>query len=235
MIPKWLHTLLLDSGSKRLERDLWNHRITGNMLEISSVPRFERDPEHYRMAVIRIGQFLQSIDCKAAQEGLQPMIQSFPHLEQPHLVAVVRFFSSQEDTGPEQNRLEVSEPSINDPVLLMRSIASHYGLVLQPVPEPVHKLDSKRSGYPDTMDLFTEKDLSGHNQPLGPVHLLCSMNDNPFIWLKTGFWMERSYSFHHLFKDGSTPLVTERISIADRSRFGSLCGSCRFAQAAVLG
>ncbi|MEX0770832.1 MAG: hypothetical protein WD035_08870 [Balneolaceae bacterium] len=213
----------------RYNNKLWTYRLSGNMLEIMARPKYNQDPDLYRMAVIRSGQVLQAFYQQARLKNQRTMIQSFPNMEETSLVAVIRLLKPDEgaksktsDYFKNEQEPEESHPSMNPQTLI--AIASHYGMFL-------HPLCTDSSDLPKQELIFSELsiDLAGRS-----CFGLCSTSDNPFIWLKTGYWFERIRQLSESNGSLSMPSIHDEISKEKRSGMCFMFEDCPFVQALVL-
>src|SRR5690625_5312596 len=85
--------------------ELWHYRVSGNILELTVQLSSRRDRKGYRTAVISAGQAIRTLTSRLEELGHYTLIQSFPSLEHPELVASVRLYDrSEEHTSELQSR-----------------------------------------------------------------------------------------------------------------------------------
>ncbi|MEX0944735.1 MAG: hypothetical protein WDZ38_03610 [Balneolaceae bacterium] len=169
MLHEWI--LQIREDSHYYCSETWKYRISGNVLELSVPLEYTRKKEIYRCSVITVGQILKSLSCKIDQTGSHYLIQSFPNLESPALIASIRM----EDqliknvdpfpTLPEKCDFE-SEKS------KLITLSQKYQFELTQIEMPAQ------------LQPFTNEDPNRH------WFALTTTSDNPFIWLKLGNWKE---------------------------------------------
>lgn len=193
---------------------LWNYRFSGNTLEMMVTPDYTDDPEAYRKGVIQTGRVLQALESALTGSGRILQIQSFPSLEESRLVAVARL---QRTYGPGVNGNQLASDSPPLTESLLKSCASQLSLSYQQLPEEA--LDILKTG------IDIRSDLSSN----AVFFALCSPIDNPFIWLKTGKWIE---IVETVIPETSVRL-TYNLSITLRSDFASSLAYCNYVQAVI--
>ncbi|MEX0993929.1 MAG: hypothetical protein WD599_00280, partial [Balneolaceae bacterium] len=171
----------------RYNIDLWSYRLSGNILEIIAKPKYSQDPDHFRIAVIRSGQVLQSIYHQAMLKNQNAMIQSFPNMEETRLIAVIRLQKADKNMDSKQfDKLKYNRDSGNSQSYsssqILKAVASHQGMFLQPLQTNPSDLSKQEEILSDLSIELADKSCFG----------LCGTSDNPFIWLKTGYWVERN-------------------------------------------
>ncbi|MEX2600233.1 MAG: hypothetical protein WD355_01215 [Balneolaceae bacterium] len=168
---------------------LWTYRMSADTLDLYVLPKHRAEPGKYREAVVYAGQALQAISNEALQYAQNVMVQSFPNLGEPELVAHVRLIPNRSwRGGRSQSAPAVRIPAGQSLDQTLRSTASHYGMFL---------LNLKQKDLPEEpagrLKLFL-------NEEAKLFKAVCTMSDNPFDWLKTGQWIER---FHQLKEENS--------------------------------
>lgn len=178
MIRDTLQTL--NDQSDRYGAHLWTHRVSGNTLDLSVHPKHRSEPAKYRGAVIYAGQVLQAISQEAIDQGQSIMIQSFPNLGEPELIAHVRWFSARKSSNHDESEsLHSGLLSLQPFDNILRSTASHFGMF-------VLELDMQDPAIsPELVSIYPGNGSDTH------FRVLCTLSDNPFDWLKTGQWIER--------------------------------------------
>ncbi|MDZ7755423.1 hypothetical protein [Rhodohalobacter sp.] len=154
--------------------DYWKYNVSGNILELYVQKEYLEHEHEYRKAVISIGKVLQALRHKLTDKGHQYHIQTFPNLDNSALIAAVRILSKSPDnnsiTGPD------SDITIQDEKLLQVS------------------LESFARANQLTLHEIKSSDLSDVVIPAPDSNLnwfaLCANNNNPFIWLRVGYWQE---------------------------------------------
>lgn len=209
--------------------DLWTFRLSGNILEVIAKPKYSQDPDLYRMAVIRSGQVLQIIHQQAMLNNKKAMIQSFPNLEETSLIAVIRLLNSESryNSNQSDHLKNGQEPGETHPSLslqTLQAVASHFGMFL-------HPLRTDPSDLPKQEKILSDLsiDLGGHS-----CFGLCSTGDNPFIWLKTGYWIERNRELTEGNVSSSMPAIYDEIPKEKRSGMCFMFEDCPYVQALVL-
>lgn len=195
---------------------LWHYRVSGNILELIVQLSSRRDHGGYRTAVISAGQAIRSLTCRLEELGHYTLIQSFPSLEHPELVASVRLYNTYgiEKGKPAAQTAAESFCSIPELLTHLKKVASRHELNLLHAPEKLSPKDH----------------LACHSAEL---YLLTSRFDNPFYWLKTGYWREEAALILRNCRLNSRMLHTDISSFYDgiRYREGPLQNSC--VQAAI--
>lgn len=211
----------ITTSADRPDIALWDFRISGNILELSVIPDYNTNPDKYRMGIIQAGQVLYAIERLAVSSGQLAQIQSFPNIEASQLVALVRLHRSYDSfhkTHPNGLHQDLNTPVIT----LLKSIASHYGLFFQ------NQNGKELSRLLDIFHTDQKKIESG-----GYFYSLCSTMDNPFLWLKTGQWIER---VNQLIKENSSisaPDITFNLSKEKRESLNRAFPDCSYVQAIV--
>lgn len=202
---------------------LWDHRVAGNILELSVKANYRVEPEEYRRAVIKIGRVLQVIDHQAVLSGQSSQIQSFPSFEESQLVALVRLhkFLGLHTSLDKHNGKNV-DVSGTLPALL-QSIASHHGLFF-------HKNNGRST---DKFENYIHDEfnmIDSHES----YYSICTTTDNPFIWLKTGQWIERVRQLSDDDPSISFPAIKSSFSKEQRSGLNKAFDDCSYVQALVI-
>jgi len=213
---------IITSDPDRYDSNLWNYRISGNLLELSVNPDYAVNPEEYRMAVIRTGQILQAIDHHAYLGGQESRIQSFPNIEESQLVALVRLHRLY---GPSEGKSTSNGIKVDSKIpisTLLKSISSHYGLFFH---------NHNGSAVQVIQELF-ESDNQKIEQP-GRFYSLCTTMDNPFLWLRVGQWNERINQLLEENNSISISAITHKIAREQRESLNSAFVDCSYIQALV--
>jgi hypothetical protein len=213
---------IITSDPDRYDSNLWDYRISGNLLELSVNPVYSENPEEYRMAVIRIGQILQAIDHQAHLAGQESQIQSFPNIEESKLVAMVRLHRLYGSLDVKSRSNGLKSDSRIPISTLLKSISSHYGLFFH---------NHNGSAVQEIHELF-ESDNQKIVQP-GRFYSLCTTMDNPFLWLRVGQWIER---VNQLLEENHSVIIsaiTHKIKREQRVSLNSAFADCPYIQVLV--
>lgn len=168
----------------------WKYQLSANVLEIFVLQPYLKNRENYRCAVIHIGRVLQALTNLMERSGCQFLIQTFPNLEDSKLIAAVRI---QKKRGAEAAS-ESGTTRADTPALLMHIMkkeAIKQQLLLEDLPG--NPFPGHHSGCP---------------APVLKSFIITSTVDNPFIWLKTGYWLEMVYQTHQQHSDVKSPVIT---------------------------
>ena len=151
-----------------LKVDYWQVSKSGKVLEFRVVDDIDTNPEKYRLGIIQIGRIIYKFESFAKSKKSKPQIQLFPNLTENKLAATVYwpdFLSSaihlNPDTGPKNNLT----------LKTLHSISENYNL-------RVKSFDT---------------DIDSDSRPDSGLHTdvgLWSASNQPFIWLKTGQFIE---------------------------------------------
>lgn len=211
----------ISTSKDKFGKSLWDYRVSGNILELSVKPDYNNNPEEYRLGVIETGQVLQAIERQAILSGQVTQVQSFPNIDESQLVALVRLHRTYEtDDTARPNGLK---KGANTPAgTLLKSIASHYGLFFQ----------NKNAGD-DKIILETFHSDQKKIESNGNFYSLCSTVDNPFLWLKTGQWINRVNQLVEESSSMSDPVITLNIPKDKRSSLNIDFTDCSYVQALV--
>lgn len=165
MLTEWIEMI---KTQKRYRPELWRCTGAGSVVELSVEPSFGRFREEYRISVIHIGMALQAIVSSARKEGVPHHIQSFPNLENSQIVAVLRLSDSiRKGVSPTEPHSEDLSGKVSA-MQIMKKTANQLNLAMD---YPADITNSSTSEPPDRIRLL-------------------SQTDNPFTWLKTGYWIE---------------------------------------------
>ena len=177
MLKKWIENIKKQRDHYKC--DSWKYHISGNSLELSVLPAHSKNIENYRCAVINIGQVIQALAYQIEKSGLQFHIQSFPSLENPSLVATVRIDKKGNTRFYNTENIYTIVPDLvktEEICTMMKKIAERFQLRLE---------ESK----PEWVTDLTPADISEEPKQF----TLFSEYDNPFTWLKIGYWKEMIY------------------------------------------
>lgn len=191
-----LHQLIEDirASNSPGTTSLWGYRIAGNILECHVPPSCHPHKLEYRLAVISVGQAVLAVSNKIEELGYHSLIQSFPSLERPDLIASVRYFERQtaETAVPDGGKNNQGGGFPWHTLDFLNDEAERFELTIQPAPRNVPVPSPKSPGTADNSTLY----------------LLSSRFDNPFYWIKTGYWKENTTLI-----DQATGLVSKPLPI----------------------
>lgn len=169
------------ANSELCHTSLWYYRISGNILECSVHPSYHHNRKEYRSAVISVGEAILAVSKKLDDLGLLSLIQSFPSLGHPELIASVRYYERTNSDKSIPARQEIASESIQPAryIDLLSAEARRLDLSVQSSPGNFTNSSSKSFKPGIDQELF----------------LLTSRFDNPFCWLKIGYWKENTSPF----------------------------------------
>lgn len=169
MLKEWI--LKIQQDSDHYCSDTWKYHISGDVLELSILPQYTRNKQIYRSSVITIGQVLRAISCKIEDADSHFLIQSFPSIESPEIIASIRMDknSYHNDTFPSC-----------DPEYDKTSTLSRVKTI-----SDLYQFSLKESDPPDDLFIPEGVDKNSHSW-----YALISKFDNPFTWLNVGYWKE---------------------------------------------
>lgn len=204
------------SDTSGYNTELWHYRVSGNILELTVQLSSRRDRKGYRTAVISAGQAIRTLTSRLEELGHYTLIQSFPSLEHPELVASVRLYDtygSEKGKSAAQTAAE-SIGSCTELLSHLKKVAASNELNFLNAPEELSLKDDPACQSAD-------------------FYLLTSRFDNPFYWLKTGYWREEAALILRKCRLDSRILHTDITTFYDgiRHREGPFQNSC--IQAAV--
>jgi hypothetical protein len=167
-------------------------RVTGNQLELSVSPDPGKERVSYRNAVIQVGQILHKVEQHSKITGVYTHVNTFPSLEESRLIATVRFTNEPKPKRHQEDKTDLTNITpLSDK---LKSIAKTYGLTI------------------NTSDCSNLKALTAENNTLEKIVDTCeqcftitSAYDNPFVWLKTGLYVEGA---RHILEQNAAELCT---------------------------
>lgn len=171
MIEDWI--LKIRQNSRFYCPETWKYRISGNVIEFSVPQKCTLERKIYRCSVITIGQILKSLSCKIEKEGAHFLIQSYPNLESPHVIASIRMeehFSKSQNPFP----LLKDYSTFKSETEKLLKLSENYHFTLSPSCKTVTGLLRNYFNVTAVNTWF----------------VLSSKNDNPFTWLDLGYWKE---------------------------------------------
>lgn len=182
----------------------WQITQSGKVLELRVTAHIERSPDHYRFGVIQIGRIIQKLKSYAGCTTSRPQIQLFPNLNEKQLAATVYW--------PEFFSTHIQECT-----------PPHSKREFKPA---LFKLARKHRFKTETRKTreATEKRRL--------VISILSCSNQPFVWLKTGTFVEElSMAAGSLSADFSRIV---NLDIANAGPFQSASGNYHFKQAEII-
>jgi hypothetical protein len=177
MLKQWIYQIR--QHPEHYGTAFWKYQLSGQVLDLFIQAPYHLDKASHRGGVVKIGMVLQALSAKFHQNECSFLIQSFPSLEDSRHVASIRVVKSKEK---EKDRLIESfkaDSTAISKINKMIEFASENELKM---------LEIEASDLPDNF-IKSSKSRSWH--------VLCSEYNNPFIWLKVGYWQEVA---HQLFR-----------------------------------
>lgn len=157
--------------------DTWKYQLSGDFMEFSVRFTPQQNRDYYRYAVIQIGRVLKKLSTVMEKNGHPLHIQTFPNLEDSKLVAAIRI--NKKTTRKHQLNSEYSPQKTL--LEVMKLEAHHQHLIFEKTSPPVFAGAAEHPvSDPDTW------------------FLVSTDYDNPFTWLKIGYWMETVYQFQQV-------------------------------------
>ncbi len=179
MLKKWIDEIRTQSDLYKSE--CWKYHLSGNVLELSILPIYQKEKELYRCSVIAVGQVLSALSKKIEEQNLNFHIQSFPSLENPEIVATIRT----DEKGNFSNHNRLVDINLED---------------YQNLAKTLHELVEKHQFSLDKAKDFSKIDTGGDIPFKGydAWYVISSAHNNPFTWLKVGYLKEslRNFSSH---------------------------------------
>jgi len=169
MLKEWI--LKIQQDSEHYCSNTWKYHISGNVLELSILPQFTKNKQVYRSSVITIGQVLRAISCKIEDADSHFLIQSFPSIESPEIIASIRM----DKNSYHNDSFPSCDPEYDKTSMLSR-VETISGL---------YQFSLKKSDPPE--DQFIPEGVDKNNHTW---YALISKFDNPFTWLNVGYWKE---------------------------------------------
>lgn len=190
MLKSWIENIR--SERKDYGSHYWKYQLSANFLEISVLPPYQKNRELYRCAVIHIGRALQALTNLMEKKRVQYLIQTFPNLEDSKLVATIRVNPKKNGSSsfPVEELTQASSDT-EDIFELMEKKAQIHQLQLEEVLSDISSLLPAGSQNPELRSFVITTNL-----------------DNPFTWLKTGYWIEVIHQTLNVKPDTFPPLVT---------------------------
>lgn len=172
-MDKWINILTEREDTTRPL--LWSWDMSGNILELSVPAGVKNEIDNYRHSVMQVGKIIQRIRNSYPESTEKPSVQLFPNLMDIGLVAVVR------------------APNTNNPkpnTLLINGEAKSFKELLE---------KGKRDFSLEAEEVvFSESDLVslGIQPEKYRTIVLSSAVSNPFVWVRTGYFLELLRNFH---------------------------------------
>ena len=172
MLKKWIHQIRLNPV--HYGTSLWNYHLSGHVLDLFVESPYLRDKKSYREAVVKIGMVLQAITNKLDEHESPYLIQSFPSLEDLRIVASIRIDKrgeTQNNAPPKKKKSDteqVRETKLNSLIKFAKSNQLQLIGIVKPNLPGHHKIPNITINW----------------------YALCSKINNPFTWLKAGYWQE---------------------------------------------
>lgn len=196
MLKTWIEHIKTEPDHYGAE--YWKYHTSNNMLELLVKKEYIQQENDYREAIISIGKVLQALRQKLNSEGLQHHIQSFPNLDDSGLIAAIRIFTSRLSTS----EFTPPQKTTTDPGLLMTALkkcAEANQLTLQKM---------KQNNLPEVVIPSPAKKYIWY--------ALCADHDNPFTWLRVGYWQEY---LHYLKQKSTFRIIVVTDSVISTNRF----------------
>ncbi|MCC5940188.1 MAG: hypothetical protein JJU37_01495 [Balneolaceae bacterium] len=170
MLENWI--LEIREETDTYQSHFWRYQISGNSIELSVLRPFLKDKEAYRSAIIAIGRVLKALSYKIENSSSHFLIQSFPSIENPEVIASIRINEGAYDGTGIKPSLDTADYDSFEEELL--KFAEFYQLKLE---------------QPDS-DLMESCGIDPEKFKKRNWKLVTSKFDNPFTWLNVGFWQE---------------------------------------------
>ncbi len=170
MLEKWI--LEIRGNADTYLSHTWKYQLSGNTVEFSVLRPFIKDKEAYRCAIIAIGRVLKVLSEKIEGCSSHFLIQSFPTIENPEIIASIRMVKN---SYPDQKKVLPDENSENNTFEENLTYLTEF-----------YQLKLERPD-PSTMSKFG---VDPNKMGTHKWHLITSKYDNPFTWLNVGYWQE---------------------------------------------
>ncbi|NBC64088.1 MAG: hypothetical protein GVY07_00320 [Bacteroidetes bacterium] len=182
----------------------WQITQSGKVLELRVTAHMERNPDHYRFGVIQIGRIIQKLKSYADCTRSTPQIQLFPNLNEKQLAATVYW--------PEFFSTHIQD-----------STPSHSTSEFQ---SALFKIARKHRFKTETHEI---RDSAGKHTL---VISILSCSNQPFIWLKTGTFIEELRMAAGSLSGDFARIV--KLDMDTTGPFQSASGNYHFKQAEIL-
>lgn len=165
---------ILNEKLKESRFGLWSYKITGNVVELKVLPNMENEPHDFRLAVIQIGQVLDQLRHEYSHSLEKTQIQTFPNLMEINLVAVIQFTHSRPSRKIQPSKNGINRQKYSADLKSIKELVDKHHLKL-------HQTDI------DLAELHPDHDNCSETD----AYVLHSNSNNPFVWLKTGYFTEQ--------------------------------------------
>jgi len=190
MLKQWIHQIRLNPV--HYGTAFWKHQLSGHVLDLFVESPYHIDKVSYRKAVVKIGMVLQALSARFQENKCSYHIQSFPSLEDSRHVASIRVVKSKEQGKDQHIASSKADNTAISKIHKMIEFASENQLKMLKIDE---------SALPDNIIKPSEPKL---------WYALCSEYNNPFTWLKVGYWQEMARQLFHLAgSEGNRLLMTD--------------------------
>ena len=194
------------------------YRMAGKMLELSSRVSMSEDRNGFKRAVIQSGSIIEAIQQDRGANEVAPQVQLFPSLLDSKHIALVRMGSSAGGCGRSTDGLEDARDGQDVQEFLERTgaiyslpvigVAAADSMFLGGVAE--FRSCNGRSGaglsggaafcggvgLNGGAALSREAELSaGPGSPSPDRFVIASYSDNPFVWIRAGYFLEKIHRF----------------------------------------
>ncbi|TVR29968.1 MAG: hypothetical protein EA390_08860 [Balneolaceae bacterium] len=177
MLKQWIHQIR--HHPEHYGTAFWKYQLSGQVLDLFIEAPYHLDKVSYRRGVVKIGMVLQALSAKFQENKCCYLIQSFPSLEDSRHVASIRVVKSK-DQQKDRNIESCKADST--------AISKIHKMVEYASENELKMLKVEASDLPDN--------LINHSESRS-WYALCSEYNNPFTWLKVGYWQEMA---HQLFR-----------------------------------
>lgn len=168
LIKQWIEEIR--AKGEEYASGYWTYRLSADMAEFRVNTPIIYNIEKFKHTVIKIGMILTRLSRLLEEENKVFHIQTFPHLEDLRIVAVIRFnINFSRRNGFDRHQRTASEKS--DPS------------IIQYAEERASELNFHLTGVEK---MNSSPDLQGKKK----WYLLCSNHNNPFTWLNIGYFTE---------------------------------------------
>lgn len=163
---------LIDTLPASYSSYIWSYRLSGNVLEITVPREYTIERENYRAAVITTGQVLKALSIQLEKTGISYHIQTFPSIENPKIIGAIRL-DEFENTKTSDSR---NKPDSSETLSMQQHI--------QNMTDEYH-LKLTKITKPELLNSVVDS-MTNHSD----VYAVTSPLDNPFTWIKVGYWIE---------------------------------------------
>ncbi len=182
------------------------YRMAGKMLELSSKVSMSEDRNGFKRAVIQSGSIIEAIQQDRGANEVAPQVQLFPSLLDSKHIALVRMGSSGGGCGRSKEGLGGARDGQDVQEFLERTGAIYSLPVIGVAAEDSMFLGGvvafsscngrSGAGLSGEAGLTGGVRLSGGAESPSPDRfLIASYSDNPFVWIRTGYFLEKIHRF----------------------------------------